>query len=372
MSKRFVITCHDAGGTIPPVLALGEALVARGNDVTVLSQPSVQRRAEAAGCTFVAFSSLGDYDRHKTFEEQLDVTGAAIVGREVGDDLRAVGADADVVVVDANLAGALAAAESMAQPSAVLLHSVYATYVDVWFAELWPLLGDAVNMTRAGFGLGPVDGWPGAFAAHDRVLSVVPAVFDAPTPSVPEAMRHFGFLVPRSAPDECGVAFPAGDGPTVLVSLGTTQQDQSVRLGAIAEALGRLPVRAIVTTAGQAEVAGTPNVTVEDYTSHVHLLPQTDLVVTHGGLGTISAALDAGVPLVCAPYDRDQPLNSSRVAALGAGVALDGEPTADDFAAAIERVIGDASFREGAARVADQSRAAGGAEAAARDLEELV
>jgi UDP:flavonoid glycosyltransferase YjiC (YdhE family) len=372
VAKRFVITCHDAGGTIPPVLALGEALVARGNEVTVLSQPSVRRRAEAAGCTFVAFSSLGDYDRRKTFEEQLDVTGAAIVGREVGDDLRAVGADADVMVVDANLAGALAAAESLVQPSAVLLHSVYATYVDVWFAELWPLLGDAVNVTRGEFGLGPVDGWPSAFAAHDRLLSVVPAAFDAPTASVPDSMRHFGFLVPRSAPDQASVEFPPGDGPAVLVSLGTTHQDQPARLAAIADALGRLPVRAIITTAGQADLVGTPNVTVVDYTSHVHLLPETDLVVTHGGLGTIAAALDAGVPLVCVPYDRDQPLNSSRVAALGAGVALDGEPTADDFAAAIERVLGDASFRDGAERVADLSRADGGAEAAAKELEELA
>ena len=60
---------------------------------------------------------------------------------------------ADLIVVDANLAGGLAAAEKLDQPSAVLLHSLYRTYVDTWFGELWPLLEPAINETRESFGL---------------------------------------------------------------------------------------------------------------------------------------------------------------------------------------------------------------------------
>jgi hypothetical protein len=105
-----LVVCHDAGGTIPPVIALAEALVERAHDVTVLSQPSVRRRAET-----------------------LDV------------------------------------------PTAVLLHSMWATYTDVWFADLWPVLGEPVNDTRGAFGLDAVDGWPGVFAGHDRLVSAVPS-----------------------------------------------------------------------------------------------------------------------------------------------------------------------------------------------------
>jgi UDP:flavonoid glycosyltransferase YjiC (YdhE family) len=123
-----------------------------------------------------------------------------------------------------------------------------------------------------------------------------------------------------------------------------------------------------VTTAGQGGgVASTGNVVVTDYASHAALLPLADVVIAHAGLGTIAAALDAGVPLVCTPFDRDQPLNAARVAALGAGVTVDG-----DLGAAIERVLGDASFRAAAREIGDAGRDAGGAAGVVRDLEELA
>lgn len=350
------------------MIALAEAAVARGHDVTVLSQPSVQRRAHAAGARFVAFSSLGNYDHSRSFDEQLELIGAAIVGREVGDDLVRLATDADVVVVDANLAGALGAAETLPQPSVVLLHSVFATYTDVWFAELWPLLVGGINATRAAFGLGGVDGWPGVFAAHDRLLAVVPSVFEPPVAIVPALMRHFGFLVPTpAATSSPKVCFPDGDDPTVLVGLGTTSQDQQPMLQSIVEALADMPVRAVVTTARQATLTGARNVTVVDYVAHAQLLPATDVFVTHAGLGSVAAGLDAGVPLVCTPIDRDQPLNAERVETLGCGIAT----TADDVAAAIERVLADPSFRTAAQTVAAASRAEGGSDAAVQDLETL-
>jgi UDP:flavonoid glycosyltransferase YjiC (YdhE family) len=361
---RVLLTLHDAGGTVPPVVALCEALVAGGHDATVLGQPSVRTRVEAAGATFVAFARLGDYDHRRTFEEQLDVTGAAIVGREVGDDLVRVAAEthADALVVDANLAGALAAAETLPQPSVVLLHSLYATYTDVWFADLWPLLGDAINATRGGFGLGPVDGWPGVFAAHARVLAAVPERFDAPVSAPPSTMRHFGFLVPRTAPAHAPVSFPDGDSPTVLVGLGTTCQGQAPMLRSIVDQLGQLEVRAVVTTAGQAQLQAPPNVTVVDRVPHGDLLPATDVFVTHAGLGSCAAGLLAGVPLVCTPIDRDQPLNASRVEAVGAGMTT----AVDGVGSAIERVLGDDGFRRAAEAIA-----ASGAEAAVADLVSL-
>src|SRR4051812_12494536 len=124
----FLLVCHDAGGTIPPVLALTEAMVARRHRVIVLSQPCVRARAGAAGAGFVPFSEIADYAPRRALEEQLDIVVRAMTGRSIGDDLIALALvrehEVDAVVVDANLAGALAAAESLPQPSIVLLHSM--------------------------------------------------------------------------------------------------------------------------------------------------------------------------------------------------------------------------------------------------------
>ena len=361
---------------MPPVLAIAEALVAGGHEVVVLSQPSVRSRAEAAGCAFLPFSELADYDRHRPLEDQLALTVPAITGRAVGDDLTAAAAhDVDVIVVDANLAGALAAAEALGQPTAVLLHSVYKTFVDTWFADLWPFLGDVVNQTRASFGLGAADGWPSVFAGHERLLSVVPAVFDAPVAHVPASMRHFGFLVPQAAPASGTVDFPPGDGPTVLVGLSTTYQAQAGLLQRTLDAVAVLPVRALVSTSGivdPAELRSPPNATVAPFVPYGRVLGATDVMVTHAGAGSVAAALEAGVPLVCTPISRDQPINAQRVADLDAGIALGADPSAADITAAVERVLGDPGYRAGAAALAAASAASGGPPAAAAELAALA
>ena len=343
--SRFVLCCHDAGGTVPPIVALGQALVRRDHQVTVLSQPSVQRRVEAVGCTFRAFSAIPDYDHARSFDDQLELIGRAIVGPEAGHDLLAI--DADVYVVDANLAGALAAAETAPQPSAVLLHSVYATYTDTWFAELWPLLAGAIGETRAGFGLGAAGSWAEVFTPHDRLLSVVPRSFVAGT-AAPDTMRWFGFLVPDERPEPIDAR--------VLVAFSTTHYDEQAEVvSRVTEALD--DISHVVTGRDR-------------YVSHPAVLPSIDLVITHGGLGTVAAALHHGVPLVCLPFDRDQPLNSARVASLGAGVALDRHASVEDIRDAVTTVLADGSPYRAAARSIDAG--SGGPAAAAADLEGLL
>src|SRR5438309_8885147 len=103
----MLFTCHDAGGTIPPVLAVAKVLNDRGHDVMILSQPSVADRATALGCRFTALSDIEEYRRDVTLEEQLDRTIPALTGATVGDDLMAAAEEfgAEVLVVDPNLSG---------------------------------------------------------------------------------------------------------------------------------------------------------------------------------------------------------------------------------------------------------------------------
>ena len=372
-----LLVSHDAGGTIPPMLALAHAFVGRGHDVVWMAQPSVEARSISVGSRFIPFDVVGDYERRVAIEEQLTVAGPLVTGPEIGEQLLDVVTTEgiDLLVIDANLAGALAAAETIEQPSAVLLHCLYANFIETWFADIWPLVGPIVNDTRAHFGLQPSESWAKLFDGHDRLLSVAPFEFDGNTEA--PGLRHCGFVVPPSSSSAAAgsTPFPDGDGPTVLVGLSTTYQEQEGLLQVILDAIGMLEVRGLASTAGQVDVEALrcpPNVELHEFVDHGAALAHTDVVVTHAGLGTIAAALSAGVPLVCAPIARDQLLNAGRVAALGAGVDVGTQPTSADIAAAVSAMLADPSYRRAAADAATTSQRAGGASAAVEDLESLV
>jgi UDP:flavonoid glycosyltransferase YjiC (YdhE family) len=81
------------------------------------------------------------------------------------------------------------------------------------------------------------------------------------------------------------------------------------------------------------------------------LFPQAAVVVTHAGMGTVTRALAAGVPLVCLPMGRDQLDVAARVVHANAGVRLRPSAKPAAIAAAVERVISEPGFRNAARRL---------------------
>ena len=49
---NYLVTIWDAGGSVPPELALARRLVTAGHRVVVLAGPPLQAAVEAAGATF--------------------------------------------------------------------------------------------------------------------------------------------------------------------------------------------------------------------------------------------------------------------------------------------------------------------------------
>ena len=59
-----------------------------------------------------------------------------------------------------------------------------------------------------------------------------------------------------------------------------------------------------------------------EYVPLSQLLPRAAALVHHGGIGTASQALAAGVPQLVMPMAHDQPDNADRIKRLGVGRAL--------------------------------------------------
>jgi UDP:flavonoid glycosyltransferase YjiC (YdhE family) len=108
------------------------------------------------------------------------------------------------------------------------------------------------------------------------------------------------------------------------------------------------------------------NIHVAEWLSHDVLLPRCAAIVTTGGMGTVMAALTAGVPLVVVPTADDKPAAAHRVAAAGVGIRLAPRRcTPEALRAAVEDVLTDPRYRNNAQRAADLLAAAPGPAGAA-------
>jgi N-glycosyltransferase len=113
--------------------------------------------------------------------------------------------------------------------------------------------------------------------------------------------------------------------PVVLVTFGTIFNRSPELWRATVTALSDLPVDVVATIGRGRPVpdVGTvpPNLRFEEYIDLAALLPRCAAVVTHGGYGTVVAALLHGVPLCCIPVTADNPVNAYAIEQAGAGIA---------------------------------------------------
>ncbi|CAN5175928.1 glycosyltransferase [soil metagenome] len=157
--------------------------------------------------------------------------------------------------------------------------------------------------------------------------------------------------------DSMPVPLPSGSAgtPLVYVTMGTVFNDPGplkVAVDALADA------RVLVTVGPRADPATlgprSSSVRVERYVPQTLALPLCDLVISHGGSGTVLAAFGHGLPQVCLPQGADQFLNAAAVASAGAGISImPSEATAETVGEAVIRLLGDQSFGEAARRIRD-------------------
>jgi UDP:flavonoid glycosyltransferase YjiC (YdhE family) len=168
------------------------------------------------------------------------------------------------------------------------------------------------------------------------------------------------------------------DAPLIYATFGTVLGHMSIAAGIYRMALAaltRLDLRVLLTVGHRFDPAAIEpvpaNVHVEPWVDQARVLPAADLVVCHGGSGTVYGALAAGVPLVVTPLFADQFVNGRRVADCGAGLVVEPESGNDDgtrrvlgdgdvrrIADAIQAVLGTASYRRNARRIAREMAAA--------------
>lgn len=140
--------------------------------------------------------------------------------------------------------------------------------------------------------------------------------------------------------------------PLVYATLGSSGDVRA--LPTVIEALGRLPVDGLVSTAGRANLKTVPaNVRVVDLVPGELVARRAAVVICNGGASTAYQALAEGAPVVGIPSNLDQFLAMTAVRDAGAGLLLRaGTLSSDAVSEAVRRVLAEADFKERAVALA--------------------
>lgn len=407
---RFLFVTWEGGGNVPPTFSIARRLARRGHLVRILAPYSLRDAVEAAACSFAPYRRVVDGTpaaagtggpgrlRASLLVPELARSAPSLAfAQDVLAELAQTHAEA--LVVDFMLAGAIAAGERAGLPTAALMHTVYCLpapgappFGPAWKECSSPptALRDAamsalaraatrrrlgeLNAARRALGLGPVPSPDAQLARLARLLVLTSEAFDPPPHPLPPNVRYVGPQLDASGGEELDLPWPDDDlRPLVVVSFSSRFAAPGV-VQRVLDALALLPVRTLLTLGrvlAPHELRLPAGVAMRRFVPHTALLPHAQIVVTHGGLGTVMASLTHGVPLLCIPLKNDQFENAARVVAAGAGLRLSRRASRRSLRHAAIELQSEPRYTAGAHRVAE-AIAACDRDLAIHELEALV
>jgi UDP:flavonoid glycosyltransferase YjiC (YdhE family) len=387
--KILIAAFGDPGHTFPGI-ALGGALQKRGHRIVFETWEKWREVLDGVGIEFHAAEEYRVFAPSKG--EGPSAGDAAVALAPLMEELQP-----DVVINDILTLAPALAAEKAGVPWATLIPHVYPEHEAglpffafggarlprtpvgrwLWSAPM-PMLEaglrqgrDEMNGEREKAGLPPLERFHGGTSDRLAMVATYPQL---------EYPRKWPAHVHVTGPMEFettyeDVELPDGDGPLVLVAP-STAQDPECRLVRVAlEALAEEPVRVLATTNGHMPREGIEvpaNARLYGWLSYSQAMAAADLVVCHGGHGTVARALGAGVPVLCCPAVGDMAENGARVGWAGVGLALPWRLLGrGSLRVAVRRILEDGSFRAAAREIAAWGETNDGAANGAKLVEEF-
>lgn len=358
---HYILTPFGSAGDVYPFLWIGKILRSQGHRVSILVPDKFAAGARAAGLEVQlvgpedvfreAIDNPDLWKPHKGPFVVFDYAGRALL--PYFEAIRALASTGPATLIGSGLAlGARLARERLGLPL-VTVHlqpSVFLSAHD--FPQFGPGMGwlrslplglrrfllslpnpvewrcrRAIRAACRAEGVCPPkrlfsDWWN----SPDLVLALFPEWFGAPQPDWPAHTRCIGFPLhdePAPIAPELEAFFHDGP-PPILVTPGSAMAHGRRFFATALEVCTRLNQRALFVTRHPEQLPVNLPRTIRhcDYLPFSAAMPRCRAVIHHGGVGTLSQALAAGIPQLIIPMAFDQPDNAARLRRLGVGASL--------------------------------------------------
>jgi MGT family glycosyltransferase len=402
---RYLVYTSPARGHLYPIVPTVEELRRRGHEVVVRTLASEVGLLGELGFAAAAIDPAIELKKHADWQARTPI-GALQDNLNVfferarhdGPDLRqAIEEESpDVLLVDINTWGAMAAAESSGMPwaswcayflptpsrdappfgpglppSRGALGRLRDRLLSPVLFGIYNRQAPELDAVRAELGAPPVGRIERAMLRAPLMLYMTAEPFEYPRSDWPPSVRMVGPGIwdPSAKAPEWLETISR---PLVLVTCSTEFQNDGKLVRAALEGLAGEDAEVLVTTAGVDPSSFTPppNARIERFAPHGPILEQAACVVCHGGMGITQKALAASVPVCVVPFGRDQFDVARHVEVADAGTRLPASRLRPDR---LRKAVREAMEKKaGAERIAATFAAYGGPRMAAEALEELL
>ncbi len=332
---KVVLTTVGVMGDIPPFLALGRALKARGHNPIVLTNFFHEKRVKQADLSFHPIDTPEESSQF--FQDDALVNSPRELPalfrkhflpkvlseyEKIVDECR--GSRSVIVARATPRIAALMASEKTGVPIVPLFTAPVTVSGGSILTELFSsILADDINRIRQQVSLPPITNWQGWWNSPKRSIAPWPDWFCSSEPSWPGGVETVGFLLDDMGqtgvvPADVEKVLSAGV-PPVLITGGTYPALRQEFHEVCVEACQRMGRVAVLVTRHDDSVPHQlpANCVVVPSLPFASVMPRFGAVFHHGGMGTLGRAVVASVPQIILPFGADRPDNAGRLSRLG-------------------------------------------------------
>ena len=343
--SNIILISHWTGGDVLPFIRFGKKLMEEGHNVTVFSHCVYEKKAKELNVPFVAIDSNAQYEKMNRDLHQLsdpihhredylefhhNYHGKERLLKEI-QILEPYCKSKDTIILArhrSSISGLLLAEKWNLPYASIILAPNYFSHMEFHEELLGKELKDEINEARRELGLQPITRWIDWLYSPHYIFGMWPEWFATQDESWPKGARTIGFLETIAEETEEHLDQELAEfikeqkrnhKKVVLITGGSSHMIDQRFYSVAVEACERANVASILVTRYSDYVPDnlTQQVLVVNYAPLKLLMTKVDIIIHHGGMGTISEAVEAGIPQIILPHLTDGPDNAQRLAEIG-------------------------------------------------------